>query len=684
MINLRTGMIALGLLVLSAQATMAENKKEESYNYKRGVELLLEDDDMDRGLQFLNKEIADHKDNGYAHLWVSKVYCRQEKYGLALDAACKAIKYLGKDTEKLAMAYYHRANIYDMLEEDEKMLNDLMMANKMDPENREAYKMRGDYYYDKEQYDLADADYQKMIELQQGDLYGYMALGRNEMSRGHYEEAIEKFEYVMKLDPEYVYAYPFRAEVKLKQKKYSEAIDDVIYTFQKEIMDDKAGYVLTALVDSVPQLVNAKMKAQSKKDPNNVVWPGILAMANQKNKQWQEAIKWYLASFELEQDPSIGPSLKTCYSEIGDLEAALHWTNWTLAQDSTLVQSLADRIVLEEDLDMKDEAWQHVNEMIEMYPDNAFAYYRRGWMKDKSYGCQEEAIEDYSMSIALNPGNTHYYIARGQAYKQMEKMDLAQADFEKCLELDSLCKDTNAAMYAAFFLGDTCRALALKDTILNEDLVDNYYDVACLYSLMDSTQQAMHYLRMNFEGNRSDLAHARKDQDLDRLRQLPEFEELVQEFEAKRKAEQSLMTGNTEYKEELIEIPFTMEGGICKVKCTINGLPLHFYFDTGASDVGLSSVEATFMLKNGYLDNSDFYGKTFFSNANGDISEGTNIRLREINFGGLVLKDIKASVAKSQKAPLLLGQTVLQRLGKIEIDNEQKVLKVTRTVKKAK
>ena len=34
---------------------------------------------------------------------------------------------------------------------------------------------------------------------------------------------------------------------------------------------------------------------------------------------------------------------------------------------------------------------------------------------------------------------------------------------------------------------------------------------------------------------------------------------------------------------------------VCKVKCKINDLPLHFVFDTDASDVTLSIVEATFM-----------------------------------------------------------------------------------------
>ena len=45
------------------------------------------------------------------------------------------------------------------------------------------------------------------------------------------------------------------------------------------------------------------------------------------------------------------------------------------------------------------------------------------------------------------------------------------------------------------------------------------------------------------------------------------------------------------------EVPFTKESGVCKVKCDINGLPLHFVFDTGVSDVTISMVEATFIIK---------------------------------------------------------------------------------------
>jgi clan AA aspartic protease (TIGR02281 family) len=126
--------------------------------------------------------------------------------------------------------------------------------------------------------------------------------------------------------------------------------------------------------------------------------------------------------------------------------------------------------------------------------------------------------------------------------------------------------------------------------------------------------------------------------------------------------------------DDVSEIPFSKESGVYKVKCKINGLPLHFVFDTGASDVTLSMVEASFMMKNGYLSGNDVIGNQLYMNADGDVNVGTVINLKDVNFGGQSLKNVRASVVRNQKAPLLLGQSVLGRLGKIEIDNQKQVL----------
>ncbi|MDE6458190.1 MAG: retroviral-like aspartic protease family protein, partial [Muribaculum sp.] len=98
------------------------------------------------------------------------------------------------------------------------------------------------------------------------------------------------------------------------------------------------------------------------------------------------------------------------------------------------------------------------------------------------------------------------------------------------------------------------------------------------------------------------------------------------------------------------------------------------------ADVTMSMVEANFMLKNDYIQPADIVGSARYMDANGDITEGTIVNLRTVNFGGLELNNVRASVVRNQKAPLLLGQSVLGRLGKIEIDNPGMKLVITHKV----
>ena len=115
-------------------------------------------------------------------------------------------------------------------------------------------------------------------------------------------------------------------------------------------------------------------------------------------------------------------------------------------------------------------------------------------------------------------------------------------------------------------------------------------------------------------------------------------------------------------------IKMKSEGGASIIPCKVNGLNLNFIFDTGASDVSISLTEASFMLKNGYLDISDIIGTSNYLDANGNINEGVIINLREIEIAGLKLSNVKATIIKNIKAPLLLGQSAINKLGKIEID----------------
>jgi aspartyl protease family protein len=108
--------------------------------------------------------------------------------------------------------------------------------------------------------------------------------------------------------------------------------------------------------------------------------------------------------------------------------------------------------------------------------------------------------------------------------------------------------------------------------------------------------------------------------------------------------------------------------GVYQIPVTINGSEMYFIFDTGAGMISISSVEATFLYKQGRLKDEDFVGKADFLDANGNISEDAIIVLKEVTIGNRTIRNIQASVVANAKAPLLFGQSALEKFGKISID----------------
>lgn len=115
-------------------------------------------------------------------------------------------------------------------------------------------------------------------------------------------------------------------------------------------------------------------------------------------------------------------------------------------------------------------------------------------------------------------------------------------------------------------------------------------------------------------------------------------------------------------------------GGVYRVPCEVNGLRMKFIFDTGASVVCLSESMADFMLENGYLKKEDFVGTSKARVADGRLVDNIKIVLRDIEISGMHLKNVDAVVSSGQSAPLLLGQSAIQKLGAVTIDGDKLVI----------
>lgn len=116
------------------------------------------------------------------------------------------------------------------------------------------------------------------------------------------------------------------------------------------------------------------------------------------------------------------------------------------------------------------------------------------------------------------------------------------------------------------------------------------------------------------------------------------------------------------------KVKMESNGGVYLVPINVNGLDLKFIFDTGASNICISSAEAMVMVRQGKITEKDVLGQERFQDATGGISIGTVVNLNTVNIGGIVLHDVEATVVDNISAPLLLGQTALAKFGKISID----------------
>lgn len=529
-----------------------------------------------------------------------------------------------------------------------------------------------------DKYDLADKDYQKIISLNPGSVMGYMGIGRNANAEKRYNDAIEQFDYVTRLASNYSSGYSFRAESYIGINQFNKAIDDIIRALNID-GNDKAFNLMFQVADSSMVELVTKLKVQSIKSPNNDYWPYCLGVVHEHSGAYSKAIDYYISSMEKDRSPITANRISNCYSEIGNFTLALEYIDEAIVMDSTNYDFLMAKADLLYESGDVEKAIKELDIYVNHYPEFYGGYYRRGWYKDNKKDV-DGAIEDYTMSIVLDPNYAYAYLGRGDMYVLKNDIESAKADFNKVIELDTIPNNSSCAQYAYWGLGEKEEAINFMNKVIanDPDNAGNYYDAACLHSRMGELEKAIGFMETAFEKGYRRFAHMELDNDLDAIRELPNFKELVKLYKNKfaSEVEENIAEDET-YENRIAEIPFTKENGVCKVKCSINDLPLYFVFDTGASDVSISSVEATFMMKNGYLKSTDVIGKQNYMMANGEISAGTILNIRNVNFGGLDLDNIRASVVHNQTAPLLLGQSVLNRLGNIEIDNSRGVIKIT-------
>lgn len=667
------------LCFLYCLATFSQNvNRPTSYNYLRGVEAT-QNEQYDEAIEYFNKDLRENPKSGYSYYWISQIRLINQEYGLSLDAVNTAIKNLPKkDKEYVVYAYITRAEVYLNLEDTVTAIKDYTTAIGTDPSIAKSFERRAELYFQRDQYGLSDIDYKKLIEIRPGNPLGYIGLGRNAYFQKRWDDGIKQCTYALKLDKDYPSAYYYRAQAYIGKKMWSEATDDIVSHLELDL-DQFIIQLACELEEPAFTMLIHKLKIRAAKSPNVAVWPFFIGTMFDNKGQNENAIEYYQKANDINEIAKLHNNISACYENLGNYEAALNSINSALNMDSTIVEFYERKANILYELGDIKAAIAEYDKAMAVQPAYETAYFGRGVYKGRA-GDFDGAIEDLSVFISFNTEEAYAYASRADIYLKQGKKDLADADFRKIIEIEDSPEKYDRIPYGYQGLAMNDKAIAAMDTIIARDTTDygNFYDAACLYSRMQKKEDALKYLEKSLELGYKDFGHINQDYDMDFLRNTTEFKALIEKYKPKTAPSNNGGTSSVSNVETVTtEIPFTKEAGVCKVKCKINDLPLHFVFDTGASEVTISMVEANFMIKNGYLSGNDVIGSQHYMDANGNVSVGTVVNLKSVNFGGLELKNIRASVVRNQKAPLLLGQSVFGRLGRIEIDNTKRILKIT-------
>jgi tetratricopeptide (TPR) repeat protein len=123
------------------------------------------------------------------------------------------------------------------------------------------------------------------------------------------------------------------------------------------------------------------------------------------------------------------------------------------------------------------------------------------------------------------------------------------------------------------------------------------------------------------------------------------------------------------------EVNLTKSGGVFEVPVILNGvLAIRLILDSGAADVSISADVALTLYKTKTITEDDWLPGGYYQFADGSTAKSYRFRLKSLKIGNEELTNVACGISSSIHAPMLLGQSALQRLGKYSIDSERMIL----------
>lgn len=157
--------ITMMILQLNTLLICQEISRPQSDEYIKGV-TALNSGDIENAFKYLNTEIENNPENGYAHCYMSLICSACSDIKLAMQAANSSIEFIPEnDTEYRSFAFYTRSILWGNLGKWEYAIKDISESIKINPNDAVSFKTRAEMYLNTEKYEEAIEDLNNALNI---------------------------------------------------------------------------------------------------------------------------------------------------------------------------------------------------------------------------------------------------------------------------------------------------------------------------------------------------------------------------------------------------------------------------------------------------------------------------------------------------------------------------------------
>jgi tetratricopeptide (TPR) repeat protein len=470
----------------------------------------------------------------------------------AVDSYTQAIKTRGHDKDILAQLYNKRATCYAQLKQFDKAIADFSKAITLNPQFENAYWARANVYENDGKYQLAINDYKEVIPLlkvNDGLAAVYSNIAQNELALQHYNEALDADSMSIKFGSQSSRAYEIRGKIHVAQHKPDSAINDynqALISLRNSNTNDmkEVSFVYTIKGDAELDLkkykdaINDYSFAIQFNGENGFAWWNRAA-AYHSNGDYKLAADDYTKAMGYYQGDST--NLSKLYDDRASNELAQSVLPKAIEDDSLAIaldpgdkNAYYNRANAYTQNGDYQQGIDYFKKFITFFKNDkkleAFIYYE---IANNEYFLNEfdNVVADCTKAISLDPTYQETYYYRAKVYfKKMGKTKLAMNDFNKVIALDTTKKSVGY-VFSLFYTGkgDEAAAILQNDLLSTNDspqLLADYYNLACLYSLMNKPDEANIYLKKAFDNGYA-KKYAIADEDLDNIRNTDDYKAAI-------------------------------------------------------------------------------------------------------------------------------------------------------------